>query len=1339
MAAGTASGAGPESDISADQQANSCATHPVRVEFDCTEGVLVVTFDEPVLQDIGWSFAAQDKTGASVGTNLAKWRVEGGSAARIRFEPDASLSIEAGLWKTAGGLLLSVDDQRVAAIGGFELRKGAGPDFILSSTIGAPGTSQPVFVLSDVRVEVLNLGRQLRIEGSLRVEESWARSLGLDDAVGRIIGRIELESALTHATGQSATRALSRLDSPGPVGSTTSEIPSGFTSIGPDIIVRDLYAVENYGSVGDISAFAIGTQSCNIGDLPASWYANTNEHPVIAQNLYRYKDGQFEQVGMSWLKHGFVAASGGGCGIGCLAPPEPGNQLGIGCSDPYSATLNGQQSNLGPRSQVNAHTGVFTYPFSAGSPAQVIGRRLQVHNDDLNPALNGGALYFIEGHYVTQDDALAGNGNNNASYRRVSITDALTHYEINLITTTVRQKPAIRAWQDYFSQVNETDIQVPDDGLFILSSDATDIGGGFWRYEYALYNMNADRAARAFEVPVEPGTVIQNVGFHDVDYHSGEPYGGNDWSASIQSDRIIWSTQDFATNPNANALRWGTLYNFRFDADQSPNLQQATIELFKPGTPGTVQGLAATPTLPPPQCGNNTIENGEECDPPDGVVCDSGCQSIANNGLRGGLLWDRWWTVNGSETPPGDHPLYPQAGQQSGSTTYRCKECHGWDYKGASGAYGSGTHFTGIAGVFGSTKTPLEMFNIIQSSTVPNGHGFRDLGVSDQDARDLVQFMLDLAIDTDTYVDAANGAFLGDPGVGLTHYTAGGSIACAVCHGADGTAINFGTRLAPEWVGTIAVGNPWELLHKIRFGNPGTSMPSWIGTGGTDQGAADIGRYAQLNLPDVCEVDAHCDDGLFCNGPETCDQGTCVAGAVPCPEQPCDESGDVCGQADPYRGGKLYDNWLEELVLPAPPGDHPLYPPAGAQSGSATFLCVECHGWDYAGAGGAYASGPHFTGIGGVLASALTPGEMFDLLKRADVPDGHGYGDYGLTDTDIWDLAAFVTDLAIDTTPYIDSAGVFLGSSVQGQVNYTSGGVVACTVCHGPDGTNLDFGTPGQPKWIGTIAVDDPWQLLHKIRMGTAGGPMPSWTLHGGTDQGAADIGTYAQQFLPVDCVVDGDCDDGLFCTGVETCDGRFCLNGTEPCTPGLCDESVDLCLSGQCATPAVAKEGSRHVKITPVAGAVPVALLVTGDPDDANVACVSKYVAADGSLITSPVFRLPSEWGSVAVRGVELRPETTYRVRSDCGSPGQPDWSFAASATTGLWCDIDGNQHVNGIDIQLMVKAFQHDYSQVSLEKADVHPCLPDGVVNGNDIQRGIQAFQRMPFEVMNCAQPCP
>jgi len=43
-----------------------------------------------------------------------------------------------------------------------------------------------------------------------------------------------------------------------------------------------------------------------------------------------------------------------------------------------------------------------------------------------------------------------------------------------------------------------------------------------------------------------------------------------------------------------------------------------------------------------------------------------------------------------------------------------------------------------------------------------------------------------------------------------------------------------------------------------------------------------------------CSTDPECDDGLFCNGAETCAGGTCQPGSDPCPGQSCDEGTDTC-------------------------------------------------------------------------------------------------------------------------------------------------------------------------------------------------------------------------------------------------------------------------------------------------------------------------------------------------------------------------------------------------------------------------------------------------------------
>ncbi len=54
-----------------------------------------------------------------------------------------------------------------------------------------------------------------------------------------------------------------------------------------------------------------------------------------------------------------------------------------------------------------------------------------------------------------------------------------------------------------------------------------------------------------------------------------------------------------AQNPNANALRWGTLYNYRFDSNSPPTTMNAVVGFYKTGSPITVQVQAPSATCTP--------------------------------------------------------------------------------------------------------------------------------------------------------------------------------------------------------------------------------------------------------------------------------------------------------------------------------------------------------------------------------------------------------------------------------------------------------------------------------------------------------------------------------------------------------------------------------------------------------------------------------------------------------------------------------------------------------------------------------------------------------------------
>jgi hypothetical protein len=421
---------------------------------------------------------------------------------------------------------------------------------------------------------------------------------------------------------------------------------------GPDVIVGDFDGVTSSTAGGTsgtlwqwdsdgagprprILAYGIGTTSCNIGNTVLDWYTSgtataenpVNHHPVIGGNVYRYKvitlrdtqnnvlgnAGTFEQIGQSWLKHGFTALQQNACNLGCVPDGLGGVTLDPGCSDPYSASLNASQSRLGPRNQVNAYTGAYPYPVTGipGVPSQANGgdvwRRLQIEEPDIIASNNVGATYIGEAQYWTQDDQnifstvngqSVNNAWNNASWRRLQFTSNL-FMQYGTGSSIQRMQHALFGWKSVDAEVQIVEVDVPNEGRFNLGYRVTDLGNGNWAYEYVVRNHFSDRSAGSFSINIPGRTSCVQVkmnGFRDVFYHSGEPYDGADWAFTNSGSTLSWNTlQTFAQNANANAIRFGTAYTFRVVTNRPPVAGTASIGLFKPGTPSSVNANVMVP------------------------------------------------------------------------------------------------------------------------------------------------------------------------------------------------------------------------------------------------------------------------------------------------------------------------------------------------------------------------------------------------------------------------------------------------------------------------------------------------------------------------------------------------------------------------------------------------------------------------------------------------------------------------------------------------------------------------------------------------------------------------
>jgi hypothetical protein len=420
--------------------------------------------------------------------------------------------------------------------------------------------------------------------------------------------------------------------------------------------------------------------------------------------------------------------------------------------------------------------------------------------------------------------------------------------------------------------------------------------------------------------------------------------------------------------------------------------------------------------------------------------------------------------------------------------------------------------------------------------------------------------------------------------------------------------------------GTTPGADPTTMSPEVPAnGSVNVPVPGWLKAkawkDAVDESAIKIAIYNT-----ECEEDADCDDGLFCNGEESCAAGLCVPGVEPCGEDVvCDEENDQCvvpkgvlDTGDPaervcnpksytdlgngiirdnvtglewqqattpdkytwqqaldyvddlndsnYLG---YDDWrlpsIEELSTLVAAGRY-------NSAIGLVFSAVASGYWSSTPRKGYtnYAWIMHF--YHGVVANGYDKSYNFYVRAVRSGPY-RSFGNYfdnndgTITDTTtglMWQAATaqgeYTWQEALD---YVD--------------NLNSGGYLGYTDWRLPTRNELqslvDYSRHGLPTTFPNTVASSYWSST-----AVAGYTDYAWYVFFGNGYVYYGDKSYYYYVRAVRggpcgsfgdlCIDDSDCDDGLFCNGMEICSLGSCVPGVSPCFDDeICDEAGDQCV----------------------------------------------------------------------------------------------------------------------------------------------------------------------------------
>ncbi|WP_313914244.1 hypothetical protein [Tahibacter sp.] len=355
---------------------------------------------------------------------------------------------------------------------------------------------------------------------------------------------------------------------------------------------------------------------------------DNDQHPNLIWNLYRIDaNNRIEQIGRSGVKHAFVTTNTSCDNSGPGSGGTTGAILGLACSDTYGTSNNDSNNDLGPRSEIIPATGQWGRCGSIFDPNCTLTSNTNGGNNNYSQRmitresqLAAGGTYYFESWYIVRDDI---NIYNTMSSRPVTFNFgsswSLTNGAPQLLG------PVINRWvSPTTSNPNQKNVEIANaEGHTRVAVNVVDLGGGQWRYDYAVMNLDFARAVTQGtgkysddSDPAQRFRVIHNFGFDrfsvplpeglsasSIEFNDGDLDAANNWTGTAAAGTLSWTAPVNPTPPAntpavLNPLNWGTMFRFSFVTTQAPTAADIDLHVAQSGTPASYTATVLAPSSP---------------------------------------------------------------------------------------------------------------------------------------------------------------------------------------------------------------------------------------------------------------------------------------------------------------------------------------------------------------------------------------------------------------------------------------------------------------------------------------------------------------------------------------------------------------------------------------------------------------------------------------------------------------------------------------------------------------------------------------------------------------------